>query len=64
MEGSPRQRGELVLVFEILEDGRSGFHWRAKSSDGVVLLHATENFPTLEACITDACLVATARPTV
>jgi len=64
MEGSPRRQGDIVLVFEILEDGRQGFHWRARSADGVTLMHALQTFPTLEDCISDACQVATARPAV
>lgn len=61
MEGSAR-RGVVVIVFEILEDGPAGFRWRARSADGVTLLHALDWFPTLEACLADACQVATARP--
>lgn len=64
MEGSARRSGEVVLVFEILEDRGSRFYWRAKSSEGVTLLHSLDSFPSLEACITDACDVATARPAV
>jgi len=62
MEGSTRPGGEVVLVFEILEDGSNRYYWRAKSSEGVTLLHSLECFTTLESCITDACEVATAQP--
>ena len=64
MEGSSRHRGEVVLVFEILEDRGNRFYWQAKSSEGVTLLHSLASFPSLEACITDVCDVATARSTV
>lgn len=64
MEGSARSTGEVVLVFEILEDRSHRFHWRAKSADGVTLLHSLDHFASLEACITNACDVSTARPAV
>lgn len=64
MEGSVRRSGEVVLIFEILEDGSNRYYWRAKSSEGITLLHSLECFSTLESCITDACDVTTARPGV
>ncbi len=64
MEGSVRRSGEVVLVFEIVEDRDNRFHWRAKSSEGVTLLHSLDSFASLEACITNACDVATAKPAV
>jgi hypothetical protein len=64
MEGSPRRTGEVVLVFEIIEDGSNRYYWRAKSSDGMTLLHSLDSFSTLEACITDACDVSTSKPGV
>jgi hypothetical protein len=64
MEGSARRGGEVVLVFEILEDAGGRFYWRAKSPEGMTLLHALDTFASLEACITDASDVATARPAV
>ena len=64
MEGSARRDGEVVLVFEIVEDGAGRFYWRAKSSEGVTLLHALDTFSSLEGCIRNACDVSTARPAV